>query len=161
MSPTQHQTSIVYCFTLNTRQPIYGCHAQYILSSCLLLTTPNSRPASKAPSLRQLRTSGSDDTNTTTTKIALRNYFIVVLLSAVVTQWYRTSVEEEYVLQGNSAIMKCSIPSFVADFVTVQGWLEETTGDNYPPTNHYGKVVLAMLVAVNAKHESEELRCQR
>lgn len=28
-------------------------------------------------------------------------------------------------MKGNSAIIKCSIPSFVADFVSVVGWTDE------------------------------------
>ena len=35
---------------------------------------------------------------------------------------YETDVAKEYVILGNDAIMKCSIPSFVADFVSVMGW---------------------------------------
>lgn len=29
----------------------------------------------------------------------------------------------EYVIRGNAAIMKCSVPSFVADFITVEAWV--------------------------------------
>ena len=29
---------------------------------------------------------------------------------------------KEYVILGNDALMKCSIPSFVADSVSVMGW---------------------------------------
>lgn len=28
-------------------------------------------------------------------------------------------------MRGNSAIMKCLIPSFVADFVSVEAWIDE------------------------------------
>lgn len=28
-------------------------------------------------------------------------------------------------MKGNSAIIKCSIPSFVSDFVSVIGWIDE------------------------------------
>ena len=35
---------------------------------------------------------------------------------------YETDVAKEYVILGNDAIMKCSIPSFVTDFVSVMGW---------------------------------------
>lgn len=34
-------------------------------------------------------------------------------------------MDKEYVMRGNSAILKCSIPSFVADFVHVVGWIDE------------------------------------
>lgn len=42
----------------------------------------------------------------------------------------------EYVIKGNSAVLKCSIPSFVADFVRVESWIDEENNvlrhsDNY------------------------------
>ena len=53
---------------------------------------------------------------------------------AVVSQEYRTNVLEASVLKGNAAIFKCEIPSFVADFVYVTGWQEESSGSNYFPS---------------------------
>ena len=41
-------------------------------------------------------------------------------------------VEEEYVIVGNDAIMKCKIPSFVADFVSVVNW-QDALGNEYFP----------------------------
>jgi hypothetical protein len=35
----------------------------------------------------------------------------------VATQQYKTGSPEEYVILGNDALLKCNIPSFVADFV--------------------------------------------
>lgn len=40
-------------------------------------------------------------------------------------QNYITEAENEYVIRGNTAIMKCKIPSFVADFVSVDAWLTD------------------------------------
>jgi hypothetical protein len=37
---------------------------------------------------------------------------------------YRVTVPEESVIVGNSALIKCSIPSFVADFVHVIAWID-------------------------------------
>lgn len=34
---------------------------------------------------------------------------------------------DEHVLRGNTAIVKCHIPSFVADFVEVSAWIENET----------------------------------
>lgn len=45
--------------------------------------------------------------------------------SPVVTQFYLTEAENEYVIKGNSAVMKCKIPSFVADFVQVDAWVAD------------------------------------
>lgn len=34
-------------------------------------------------------------------------------------------IDNEYVMRGNAAILKCIIPSFVADFVHVVAWIDE------------------------------------
>lgn len=45
---------------------------------------------------------------------------------AVVNQYYDPGLmDKEYVMRGNAAILKCSIPSFVADFVYVVAWVDE------------------------------------
>lgn len=36
---------------------------------------------------------------------------------------------DEHVLKGNSAIMKCHIPSFVSDFVFVDAWIDDETNE--------------------------------
>lgn len=48
----------------------------------------------------------------------------------VVQQQYESEVNNEYVIRGNAAILKCSIPSFVADFVNVVSW-EDDSGNSY------------------------------
>lgn len=40
-----------------------------------------------------------------------------------------TEAENEYVIKGNSAVVKCKIPSFVADFVHVEAWIYNEDGD--------------------------------
>ncbi|KAL7736497.1 hypothetical protein ACLKA6_019694 [Drosophila palustris] len=47
---------------------------------------------------------------------------VVVL---VVSQFYITEAENEYVIKGNAAVVKCKIPSFVADFVQIEAWVDE------------------------------------
>jgi len=42
-----------------------------------------------------------------------------------VHQFYQTRVIDEFVLRGNSATLKCLVPSFVADFIDVEAWLDE------------------------------------
>lgn len=46
----------------------------------------------------------------------------IPVISTVVTQYYDTDVNKEYVIRGNPAVLKCQIPSFVADFVEVISW---------------------------------------
>lgn len=50
------------------------------------------------------------------------------LNESVVTQFYITEAENEYVIKGNSAVMKCKIPSFVADYVQVEAWINAEDG---------------------------------
>lgn len=40
-------------------------------------------------------------------------------------QFYEAEILTEYVIRGNAAVLKCSIPSFVADFVKVEAWIDE------------------------------------
>lgn len=49
-------------------------------------------------------------------------------------QFYQTEVNNEYVIRGNSAVLKCSIPSFVADFVSVVSW-QDDSGNMYAGTD--------------------------
>lgn len=62
-----------------------------------------------------------------------------VFFLPVVSQQYSTGSEEEYVIKGNSATLKCKIPSFVNDFVTVDSWLD-SDGQIYSmqDTHDYG-----------------------
>lgn len=45
------------------------------------------------------------------------------MLFPVVSQAYTVNLMEENVLRGNSAIMKCHIPSFVSEYVIVSSWI--------------------------------------
>ncbi|XP_050693602.1 cell adhesion molecule Dscam2-like isoform X49 [Eriocheir sinensis] len=66
-----------------------------------------------------------------------------VHVRAVVTQDYKTRVHDEDVLKGNSAILKCVIPSFVADFVSVQSWVDGEGRIYHPtPASHDGKYLV-------------------
>ncbi|XP_045126215.1 Down syndrome cell adhesion molecule-like protein Dscam2 isoform X2 [Portunus trituberculatus] len=65
-----------------------------------------------------------------------------VHVRGVVAQPYETQVSNEFVIQGNTAILKCSIPSFVADFVTVQAWLTSDGMAYYPSHDYDGKYLV-------------------
>ena len=52
-------------------------------------------------------------------------------------QSYEAEADNEYVIRGNSAVMKCEVPSFVADFVFVEMWLD-SAGSTYLPGSDYG-----------------------
>lgn len=44
---------------------------------------------------------------------------------AVVQQFYNSRVIDEYVLKGNTGILKCLVPSFVSDFVQIIAWVAD------------------------------------
>lgn len=54
-------------------------------------------------------------------------------------QYYAAEILKEYVIRGNTAILKCNIPSFVADYVSVEGWLVDDVLDLLPTKDNYGK----------------------
>lgn len=62
-------------------------------------------------------------------------------LFTVVIQPYEAEADNEYVIRGNSVVMKCEIPSFVADFVSVTMW-QDSEGNNFYPSNDYGNKLL-------------------
>ena len=55
---------------------------------------------------------------------------VVFHIFSVVNQEYMARVHGEDVIQGNNALVKCSIPSFVADLISVISW-EDTAGNIY------------------------------
>ena len=51
-----------------------------------------------------------------------------------VIQIYDTAITKEFVIRGNDALVKCSIPSFVTDFVTVISWTVQSFENNVEVT---------------------------
>uniref|UniRef100_T1IRM3 Down syndrome cell adhesion molecule-like protein Dscam2 n=1 Tax=Strigamia maritima TaxID=126957 RepID=T1IRM3_STRMM len=49
----------------------------------------------------------------------------------LVVQIYEAQVYDEFVIAGNTAVMKCQIPSFVADYVSVTSWLRDSSFNIY------------------------------
>ena len=66
--------------------------------------------------------------------------FDVFMITLVVNQNYMTEATNEYVITGNSALMRCVIPSFVSDFISLQNWQDEKGNVMVPSsTNNYGR----------------------
>lgn len=67
----------------------------------------------------------------------------------VVDQFYQSRVNDEFVLRGNSATIKCILPSFVADFVHVLDW-ETDKGETFTLNdNLYGNSHEDILTKLN------------
>lgn len=58
-------------------------------------------------------------------------YYIFI----VVLQNYITGAEDEYVILGNTAVIKCKVPSFVTDFVSIESWIS-SDGQEYRHLNY-------------------------
>lgn len=56
----------------------------------------------------------------------------------VVQQHYQARVIDEFVLRGNAALLKCNLPSFVADFVSVEAWISDDGMEILPNSNDFG-----------------------
>ena len=56
-------------------------------------------------------------------------YFIS--LFSVVSQDYVTETNNEYIILGNDALMKCEVPSFVSDLVQVHSWIDNENNEFY------------------------------
>lgn len=51
---------------------------------------------------------------------------------------YEAEITKEYVMRGNSAILRCLIPSFVADFVYVVAWINDEGEEILPGEQDMG-----------------------
>lgn len=52
-------------------------------------------------------------------------------ISLAVIQYYEVEADNEYVIRGNAAIMKCKIPSYISDFVSVDMWRDTDNNTFY------------------------------
>lgn len=51
--------------------------------------------------------------------------FTTVYGFSVVQQFYQSRVIDEFVLKGNTGILKCLVPSFATDFVQIESWVAD------------------------------------
>lgn len=72
--------------------------------------------------------------------ILLIAQFIILFFFIVVAQSYEVEADNEYVIRGNSAVMKCEVPSFVSDFVYVEMW-QDSQGNTFLPGVNDGKII--------------------
>ncbi|KAF7273797.1 hypothetical protein GWI33_013511, partial [Rhynchophorus ferrugineus] len=65
-----------------------------------------------------------------------------VHVKAVVKQKYDIQVHDEYVIAGNTAVLKCKVPNYVSDYVMVTSWIQDDNINIYPNTDIGGKYVV-------------------
>ena len=68
------------------------------------------------------------------------------IVFAVVSQDYATRVNDFDVILGNSALLKCEIPSFVTDFVSVINWSDAEGQDFYQYQNNLGEQMVSKIM---------------
>ena len=57
----------------------------------------------------------------------------------VISQDFKSNVDHEtYVILGKDALIKCDVPSFVADLLEISGWADNEGNEFLPQTTHYG-----------------------
>lgn len=80
----------------------------------------------------------SHDNNFITSTLIFYAQYLFVWFTPVVTQTYNTYGDQEDIIRGNSAILKCKIPSFVSDFLEVTGWYDDIGNVYSPEKNAFG-----------------------
>ncbi|XP_042865020.1 Down syndrome cell adhesion molecule-like protein Dscam2 [Penaeus japonicus] len=59
--------------------------------------------------------------------------------ATLVVQEFEVRVYDEYVISGNTAVLRCVVPSFVRDLVTVTAWVRDHAYHIYPSAHGDGK----------------------
>ena len=77
-----------------------------------------------------------------------KNWKIFLYDYVAVHQKYEIEADNEYVILGNSAIMKCEIPSFVSDLIEVVTW-QDDSGNIYPAYDDSSGKFLSILLLKN------------
>ncbi|KAH8349353.1 hypothetical protein KR084_001255, partial [Drosophila pseudotakahashii] len=78
---------------------------------------------------------------------------------------YDPEVRSPHGFKGNNVLIKCSIPAYVKDFVTVTSWLQEPNVNIYPSLEGDGKNHMLqsgeLLVYRITEHDAHKLyRCR-
>lgn len=60
--------------------------------------------------------------------------------NTVVQQFYQARVIDEFVLRGNAGLLKCNLPSFVADFVEIESWIDDDGTVIFRNSTEFGSV---------------------
>ncbi|KAL1110142.1 hypothetical protein AAG570_008219 [Ranatra chinensis] len=71
--------------------------------------------------------------------IGTYGFFFLVFIFLVVKQKYEVHVSNEYIISGNTAVLRCQVPSYLAEFIIVTSWIQEGVVNIYPNTDSGGK----------------------
>ena len=74
----------------------------------------------------------------------------------MIEQQYEIQVYDEFVLMGNTAVLRCHIPSFLKEHLTVIGWIRSIENSNYTSKKHFrGKNGMLVKKNKNGHHGNE------
>ena len=65
-------------------------------------------------------------------------FFPIFFYPTVVVGEYEVQVYDQLVILGNTAILRCAVPAYVKDYVTVTSWVHDQVFSIYPSL-HGGK----------------------
>ncbi|XP_076306911.1 cell adhesion molecule Dscam1-like isoform X2 [Tachypleus tridentatus] len=88
-----------------------------------------------------------------------------IQVRAVIVKHFEVQVYNEYVIRGNSAVLKCHVPSHVRDIVTVTSWIQDESIEITSSTLQGGKYSILptgglLIRDVTEKDERKVYRCQ-
>ena len=78
---------------------------------------------------------------------------------SVASQNYKMDVHPEYVMLGNDVLLKCSFPSFVADFVAVLSWIDSEASEFSLGTNREGNSARNRLLRTFSDEKEAQPTC--
>ncbi|XP_071041968.1 cell adhesion molecule Dscam1 isoform X3 [Parasteatoda tepidariorum] len=128
---------------LNSTGAIIPCTAFGSPSPVVRWLNNDGTAAVDIPGLRHVRLDGSlvfqpfradqyrQDVHAATYRCTATNSFGTlasrdVHIGAVMPQRYAVEMHDEFVLKGNTAVLKCHVPGFVKDYVIVEAWIKDS-----------------------------------
>lgn len=88
-----------------------------------------------------------------TIKFSCKFFSLYFPIFLVVRQDYSLKAEDEYVIRGNDVLVKCKIPSFVQDQLTIVNWVDNLgnvlSKDNINP---FGIETLLLRLIIAIRH---------
>ncbi len=64
---------------------------------------------------------------------------------SAVSQTYQAEIGNKHVIVGNDVLVKCDIPSHVAEFVEIVGWVDSEGNEFHKTQSNYGKLLFFKL----------------
>ncbi|XP_067138815.1 cell adhesion molecule Dscam1-like isoform X2 [Centruroides vittatus] len=167
----------------NTTGTVIPCSARATPTASIKWTMVDGSPVTDIPGLRHLRPDGSlvfppfraedfrQDVHAAIYRCVATNPIGTigsrdVKVRGVVNQQYMVEVYDEYAIAGTTAVLRCHIPGFVENYVTVTSWMEEPTSNVIQPSSALGGKYLTFpwgtlhIRNVEANYSYRNYKCQ-